>query len=138
MNSSKPTNHNNHNVAKTSFLQHLKNNQDKKLLKATHHISAWVIKGGDDGEKKGEERGEERGEKKGEERGEKRGGREEEGFDDDGEGGAGEKLLFLLKKRGFSNIVIVVVRWFGGIQLFGLRFKLITNTANKLFDTLSY
>lgn len=40
-----------------------------------------------------------------------------EGFDDDGENGAGEKLLGLLQKMEIENIVLIVCIWNTGIQL---------------------
>jgi hypothetical protein len=40
-----------------------------------------------------------------------------EGFDDDAEDGAGEKLLGLLQKMEIENIVLIVCIWNSGIQL---------------------
>lgn len=37
--------------------------------------------------------------------------------DDDGETGAGDKLLFLLQKKNALGVVVIVTRWFGGILL---------------------
>lgn len=34
--------------------------------------------------------------------------KDEEGYDDDGEIGAGEKLLYLLERMGIENIVLIV------------------------------
>ncbi|KAJ3412269.1 hypothetical protein HDV05_001028 [Chytridiales sp. JEL 0842] len=52
-----------------------------------------------------------------------------EGFDDDGEQWAGEKLLKLLKAHGVCDCMVVVTRWFGGTQLGPVRFKHIENVA---------
>lgn len=38
-----------------------------------------------------------------------------EGFDDDGEDGAGEKLLHLLQKMEIENIVLIVCVWNNGV-----------------------
>lgn len=46
-----------------------------------------------------------------------------EDYEDDGEGGAGSKLLFLLQRKNLSNILIVVSRWYGGVNLGSDRFK---------------
>lgn len=40
-----------------------------------------------------------------------------EGFDDDGEDGAGEKLLHLLQKMEIENIVLIVCIWNNGVQI---------------------
>jgi putative IMPACT (imprinted ancient) family translation regulator len=55
--------------------------------------------------------------------------------DDDGETGAGDKLLFLLKQRGEVEVVVVVSRWFGGIQLGPDRFKHIATAARDILDS---
>jgi putative IMPACT (imprinted ancient) family translation regulator len=47
--------------------------------------------------------------------------------EDDGEGGAGDKILYVLKNKKAENIMVVVSRWFGGINLGQARFKHITN-----------
>jgi hypothetical protein len=52
--------------------------------------------------------------------------------EDDGEDGAGSKLshlLYVLKEEG---VVVVVSRWFGGIQLGPKRFVHIANVARDL------
>lgn len=72
----------------------------KNVLNATHVISAWRLANGS------QER------------------------DDDGEGGAGDKLLHLLDVLDAKNVVVVVVRWFGGILLGPDRFKLIAEAAS--------
>lgn len=55
-------------------------------------------------------------------------------FDDDGETGAGHRLLFLLKTMRVLNVCIVVARWFGGIKLGSDRFKHIQNVARNLIE----
>lgn len=50
---------------------------------------------------------------------------------DDGEEGAGAclaELIYLLKKQ---NLIVFVARWFGGIELGPLRFKLIKSVARE-------
>eukprot|EP00834_Sanchytrium_tribonematis_P008011 NODE_832_length_3620_cov_0.696677.p3 type:complete len:233 gc:universal NODE_832_length_3620_cov_0.696677:750-52(-) len=53
-------------------------------------------------------------------------------YDDDGEDGAGHRLLFMLRQNKLTNIAVVVSRWFGGIKLGPARFKIITNIARDL------
>jgi hypothetical protein len=55
-----------------------------------------------------------------------------EGFDDDGEDGAGIRLLGLLQKMKVDNIMMVVSRWFGGTFLGPDRFKHINDSAKNL------
>jgi putative IMPACT (imprinted ancient) family translation regulator len=52
--------------------------------------------------------------------------------DDDGESGAGEPMLHMMKNINAINLVVVVTRWFGGIELGPDRFKIITNVAKQL------
>lgn len=52
--------------------------------------------------------------------------------DDDGETGAGDKLLDLLELMKVENVMVVVSRQFGGILLGNDRFKHIVNTAKEL------
>lgn len=54
--------------------------------------------------------------------------------DDDGETHAGSRLLHLLQILDAINVVVVVSRWFGGIQLGPDRFKHINNVARDLLD----
>jgi uncharacterized YigZ family protein len=56
---------------------------------------------------------------------------------DDGEpsGTAGKPLLELIKKRGFENVLLVVVRYFGGIKLgAGGLVRAYTNSGNLVLD----
>ena len=74
----------------------------RKVNVATHNIMAYQLKGGD-------------------------------AFrDDDGEGGAGDRLLQLLGNLRIYNVVVVVTRWYGGIQLGPDRFKHISNCAKDI------
>jgi hypothetical protein len=43
--------------------------------------------------------------------------------DDDGEGGAGDRMLYLMQRMGVLDAVGVVTRWYGGIPLGPDRFK---------------
>jgi len=54
--------------------------------------------------------------------------------DDEGEGGAGDKLLYLLERAGVTNLVVIVTRWYGGIMLGPDRFKHIVNVAQTLLQ----
>lgn len=55
--------------------------------------------------------------------------------DDDGETHAGSRLLHLLRILNVQNYLIVVSRWYGGIQLGPDRFKHINNCARKLLKS---
>ncbi|KAG7374461.1 UPF0029 domain containing protein [Nitzschia inconspicua] len=52
--------------------------------------------------------------------------------DDDGEDAAGSKLAYLLDMRNDENVLVVVSRWYGGIQLGPKRFAHIVNVAREL------
>jgi hypothetical protein len=52
--------------------------------------------------------------------------------DEDGEHGAGAKLSFLLDAMDAQNVVVVVSRWYGGVHLGPLRFKVIANMAREI------
>jgi hypothetical protein len=58
--------------------------------------------------------------------------------DDDGETQAGSRLLHLLQIVDAQNVVVVVSRWYGGIQLGPDRFKHINNAARSLLETHGY
>ena len=75
---------------------------NKKIKRATHNIYAYRI------------------------------GNDEQGFNDDGESGAGIKLLSLLQTGNFTNLLVVVTRWYGGTQLGNDRFKHIQQTARDV------
>jgi putative IMPACT (imprinted ancient) family translation regulator len=52
--------------------------------------------------------------------------------DDDGEDGAGKRLAQLLELRNEDGVLILVSRWYGGIQLGPKRFAHIASTAQAL------
>jgi Uncharacterized protein family UPF0029 len=52
--------------------------------------------------------------------------------DDDGEDGAGSRLAHLLEMRKEVNILVLVSRWYGGIQLGPKRFVHINNVARDV------
>eukprot|EP00013_Stygamoeba_regulata_P008127 CAMPEP_0177684774 /NCGR_PEP_ID=MMETSP0447-20121125/32613_1 /TAXON_ID=0 /ORGANISM="Stygamoeba regulata, Strain BSH-02190019" /LENGTH=155 /DNA_ID=CAMNT_0019194649 /DNA_START=238 /DNA_END=705 /DNA_ORIENTATION=- len=54
--------------------------------------------------------------------------------DDDGESGAGDKLLDLLRRMGVENAAVVVTRWYGGTQLGPDRFRDINHSARLVID----
>lgn len=51
----------------------------------------------------------------------------QQGFKDNGESGAGAKLLEHLEKRNVMNKLIIVTRWYGGAPIGSLRFRHILN-----------
>lgn len=76
------------------FLKKLK--QDKRYAKATHN--SWAARVS-------------------------RNGQIFETKNDDGETGAGMVILRILQKQNFTNAIVVVTRWFGGVKLQGDRFR---------------
>ncbi|CEG42479.1 Uncharacterized conserved protein [Plasmopara halstedii] len=54
--------------------------------------------------------------------------------DEDGEHGAGSKLLFLLELLKAENVAVVVTRWYGGIKLGPDRFKHINSCARQALE----
>ncbi|KAL1645700.1 hypothetical protein SLS58_003584 [Diplodia intermedia] len=76
---------------------------DKKAARATHNITAWRIRG--------------------------RAGAQYQDCDDDGEAAAGGRLLHLLQLMDAWDVVVVVTRWYGGVQLGPDRFRLINQAA---------
>jgi putative IMPACT (imprinted ancient) family translation regulator len=91
------------------YLDYLRSNN--KIFKATHNIYAYRISDtGSNNNKNGVT----------------------EGFDDDGEDGAGIRLLGILQKLKVVNTFIVVSRWFGGTLLGNDRYKHINDTAKNL------
>lgn len=76
---------------------------DKKVSKATHNITAWRIHGEN--------------------------GVQYQDCDDDGETAAGGRLLHLLELMGVWDAMVVVTRWYGGIQLGPDRFRIISQSA---------
>jgi len=58
-----------------------------------------------------------------------------ENRNDDGETGAGDKLLYTMEKLNCVNVVVVVTRWFGGTMLGADRFKHIVNVAKNIIQS---
>ena len=58
-----------------------------------------------------------------------------ENSNDDGEFGAGNKLIKLLREQNQSNVMVVVTRWYGGMHLGPQRFKCILKSAT---DALTF
>ncbi|KAF4979205.1 hypothetical protein FZEAL_4539 [Fusarium zealandicum] len=84
---------------------------DKRIRNATHNITAWRIRD-QDGTGTGT------------------------GFqhsDDDGETAAGARLLQLMQAMDLWDAMVVVTRWYGGVQLGSKRFRLITAVARDGF-----
>ncbi|KAK5116227.1 hypothetical protein LTR62_008554 [Meristemomyces frigidus] len=78
---------------------------DKKVAKATHNITAWRIRGDN--------------------------GVQYQDCDDDGETAAGGRLLHLLELMNVTGVMVVVSRWYGGVQLGPDRFRIINQTARE-------
>ncbi|KAI7183652.1 hypothetical protein D0869_06853 [Hortaea werneckii] len=76
---------------------------DKKVAKATHNITAWRIRGEN--------------------------AVQYQDCDDDGETAAGGRVLHLLELMGVWDAMVVVTRWYGGVQLGPDRFRIINQTA---------
>ncbi|KAJ6185486.1 hypothetical protein N7519_006787 [Penicillium mononematosum] len=90
-----------------AFLDHL-TATDRKVAAATHNISAWRIR-----QKKVDGEGE----------------TVVQDYDDDGETAAGGRLLHVMQLMDVWNVVVVVTRWYGGIQLGPARFRLINDVG---------
>ncbi|XP_054164884.1 protein IMPACT-B-like [Oppia nitens] len=86
---------------------------NKKIESATHNISAYRISGGPHNTCL-------------------------QDCDDDGESHAGSRLLHLLQILEVKDVVVVVSRWYGGIQLGPDRFKHINNVARDLLLRCGY
>lgn len=61
----------------------------------------------------------------------KESGMSSEDYDDDGENKAGGRLLELIQLMDVENLLVVVSRWYGGVQLGPARFKCINNIAKN-------
>ncbi|OQE35383.1 hypothetical protein PENCOP_c013G00529 [Penicillium coprophilum] len=92
-----------------AFIDHL-TATDRKVAAATHNISAWRIKQRKDEEGEGGET-------------------VVQDYDDDGETAAGGRLLHVMQLMDVWNVVVVVTRWYGGIQLGPARFRLINDVG---------
>lgn len=80
---------------------------DKKAAKATHNITAWRIR--------------------------REGNTTFQDCDDDGETAAGGRLLHLMQVMDLWDVMVVVTRWYGGIQLGPDRFRIINSVARDAF-----
>jgi len=87
----------------STYLQHLLHT-DKKVSKATHNITAWRIKGGI---------------------------ATYQDCNDDGETAAGGRLLHLMQIMDVWDVMVVVSRWYGGVQLGPDRFRIINQVARN-------
>ncbi len=96
--------HVNHPTEAKLFLQHLLNT-DKKVAKATHNITAWRMRGSRLPDVTFQD------------------------CNDDGETAAGARLLHLLQVMDVWDMMVVVSRWYGGIQLGPDRFRIINYVA---------
>ncbi|KDQ08233.1 hypothetical protein BOTBODRAFT_570431 [Botryobasidium botryosum FD-172 SS1] len=61
-------------------------------------------------------------------------GKIQQGSNDNGESAAGGRLSHLLQKMELSNVLVVVTRYFGGIQLGAARFKHINQAARDALE----
>ena len=59
-------------------------------------------------------------------------------FHDDGEGGAGIKIMHLLQDSNVRNVLVIVSRWYGGILLGPARFMYITDAARGVLQQGGY
>ena len=57
-----------------------------------------------------------------------------EHYDDDGEYGAGRRILELLRTNNITNKLICVTRWFGGKKLGPARYQIITDSAKQVIE----
>ena len=57
-----------------------------------------------------------------------------EDYNDDGEDGAGYRLLGVVQKMKLVNLFVMVSRWFGGVLLHQDRFKRINDSAKNLLN----
>lgn len=78
--------------------------RDKKIARATHNSWAVVLSG--DGPVR----------------------------NDDGEAGAGAVILKMLEREGLVDCVVVVTRWYGGVNLGGDRFAHVVTCVRAFLD----
>ena len=57
-----------------------------------------------------------------------------EGKNDDGEQGAGNCILRELQRENYTNSLVVVTRYFGGVQLHADRFKNVIEATKKVLQ----
>lgn len=55
----------------------------------------------------------------------------QQGCQDGGESGAGQRILTLLERSQLCNVFVVVTRWYGGTPLGSARFRHISSTASE-------
>lgn len=55
---------------------------------------------------------------------------------DDGEAGAGMAILRMLERAGLSDHVVIVTRWYGGVNLGGDRFRHVTEAVRQYLAAL--
>ncbi|KAF2646721.1 UPF0029-domain-containing protein [Massarina eburnea CBS 473.64] len=79
---------------------------DKKAARATHNMTAWRIKGPID--------------------------TSYQDCDDDGETAAGGRMLHLMQLMDVWDVMVVVTRWYGGVQLGPDRFRIINSAAREV------
>jgi putative IMPACT (imprinted ancient) family translation regulator len=60
----------------------------------------------------------------------------EERKDDDGEIGAAEGILQLMRWNNINNVAICVTRWYGGIHLGNDRFKMVNQAAKQVLQDM--
>ena len=53
---------------------------------------------------------------------------------DDGETGAGQCILSVLQKQNVVNVIVVVTRYFGGVQLHGDRFRHVVDATKMVVE----
>jgi putative IMPACT (imprinted ancient) family translation regulator len=83
--------------------------EDARVARATHNMRAWRFC-------------------------DERTGRLVADNDDDGEDAAGGRMALLLEAMRAENVLVVVTRWYGGVQLGPLRFKVINDVARALVE----
>ncbi|KAJ5176879.1 Protein IMPACT [Penicillium canariense] len=101
-----------------AFLDHL-TATDKKVAVATHNISAWRIKQKKDNGSRASDNSADADSAD----------TVIQDYDDDGETAAGGRLLHVMQLMDVWNVLVVVSRWYGGIQLGPARFRLINEAG---------
>jgi len=86
------------------YLQHLIQT-DKRVARATHNITAWRIQDASNPAVSYQD------------------------CDDEGETAAGGRVLHLMQLMDVWNVMVVVTRWYGGVQLGPDRFRIINSSA---------
>lgn len=57
---------------------------------------------------------------------------------DDGEAGAGNAILRMLEREGVTGQIVVVTRWFGGVQLGGDRFRHVSEAVRQYIAAMEH